>query len=245
MIRFDILSVFPEMFESPLNHSILKRAQEKGMAEIHLHNIRDYAEDKHRMTDDAPYGGGGGMVMKVEPIDRALASIVPSRDNVLVVLLTPQGETFNQKLAEEMSRYFRIVLVCGHYEGVDERVRDHLVDREISIGDFVLTGGELSAMVIIDAVTRLIPGVLGNNESASDDSFSTGLLEYPHYTRPGSYRDWQVPEVLLSGNHREIESWRRKESLRRTYLRRPDLLEKIELSVEDGKILEDIKKNCK
>ena len=245
MIRFDILSVFPEMFESPLNHSILKRAQEKGMAEIHLHNIRDYAEDKHRMTDDAPYGGGGGMVMKVEPIDRALASIVPSRDNALVVLLTPQGETFNQKLAEEMSRYFRIVLVCGHYEGVDERVRDHLVDREISIGDFVLTGGELSAMVIVDAVTRLIPGVLGNNESASYDSFSTGLLEYPHYTRPGIYRDWQVPEVLLSGNHRDIESWRRKESLKRTYLRRPDLLEKIELSAEDGKTLEDIKKNCK
>jgi tRNA (guanine37-N1)-methyltransferase len=233
------------MFESPLNHSILKRAQEKGMAEIHLHNIRDYAEDKHRMTDDAPYGGGGGMVMKVEPIDKALASIVSSRDNALVVLLTPQGETFNQKLAEEMSRYYRIVLVCGHYEGVDERVRDHLVDREISIGDFVLTGGELSAMVIVDAVARLIPGVLGNNESASYDSFSTGLLEYPHYTRPGSYRDWQVPEVLLSGNHREIKSWRRKESLKRTYLRRPDLLEKIELSAEDGKTLEDIKKNCK
>ncbi len=245
MIRFDILSVFPEMFESPLNHSILKRAQEKGMAEIHLHNIRDYAEDKHRMTDDAPYGGGGGMVMKVEPIDRALASIVPSRDNALVVLLTPQGETFNQKIAEEMSRYFRIVLVCGHYEGVDERVRDHLVDREISIGDFVLTGGELSAMVVVDAVTRLIPGVLGNYDSASYDSFSTGLLEYPHYTRPGSYRDWQVPDVLLSGNHREIESWRRKESLKRTYLRRPDLLEKIELCDEDGKTLEDIKKNCK
>ena len=245
MIRFDILSVFPEMFESPLSHSILKRAQEKGMAEIHLHDIRDYAEDKHRMTDDAPYGGGGGMVMKVEPIDRALASIVPSRDNALIALLTPQGETFNQKIAEEMSRYFRIVLVCGHYEGVDERVRDHLVDREISIGDFVLTGGELSAMVIVDAVTRLIPGVLGNYDSASYDSFSTGLLEYPHYTRPGSYRGWQVPDVLLSGNHREIESWRRKESLRRTYLRRPDLLEKIELSDEDGKTLEDIKKNCK
>ena len=245
MIRFDILSVFPEMFESPLNHSILKRAQEKGIAEIHLHNIRDYAEDKHRMTDDAPYGGGGGMVMKVEPIDRALASIVPSRDNALVVLLTPQGETFNQKIAEEMSRYFRIVLVCGHYEGVDERVRDHLVDREISIGDFVLTGGELSAMVIVDAVTRLIPGVLGNYDSASYDSFSTGLLEYPHYTRPGSYRDWQVPDVLLSGNHREIESWRRKESLKRTCLRRPDLLEKIELCDEDGRTLEDIKKNFK
>ena len=243
MIRFDILSVFPEMFESALNYSILKRAREKGMVEIHLHNIRDYAEDKHRMTDDAPYGGGGGMVMKVEPIDRALASIVPSRDNTLVVLLTPQGETLNQKIAEEMSRYFQIVLICGRYEGVDERVRDHLADREISIGDFVLTGGELSAMVVVDAVTRLIPGVLGNYDSASYDSFSTGLLEYPHYTRPGSYRGWQVPDVLLSGNHREIESWRRKESLKRTYLRRPDLLEKIELSDEDRKTLEDIKKD--
>ena len=243
MLRFDILSVFPEMFESALNYSILKRAREKGMVEIHLHNIRDYAEDKHRMTDDAPYGGGGGMVMKVEPIDRALASIVPSRDNALVVLLTPQGETLNQKIAEGMSRYLQIVLICGRYEGVDERVRDHLADREISIGDFVLTGGELSAMVVVDAVTRLIPGVLGNYDSASCDSFSTGLLEYPHYTRPGSYRDWQVPEVLLSGNHREIESWRRTESLKRTYLRRPDLLEKIELSDEDIRTLEDIKKD--
>ena len=243
MLRFDILSVFPEMFESALNYSILKRAREKGMVEIHLHNIRDYAEDKHRMTDDAPYGGGGGMVMKVEPIDRALASIVPSRDNALVVLLTPQGETLNQKIAEGMSRYLQIVLICGRYEGVDERVRDHLADREISIGDFVLTGGELSAMVVVDAVTRLMPGVLGNYDSASCDSFSTGLLEYPHYTRPGSYRDWQVPEVLLSGNHREIESWRRTESLKRTYLRRPDLLEKIELSDEDIRTLEDIKKD--
>ena len=243
MIRFDILSVFPEMFESVLNYSILKRAREKGMVEIHLHNIRDYAEDKHRMTDDAPYGGGGGMVMKVEPIDRALASIVPTRDNSLIVLLTPQGETFNQKIAEEMSRYFQIVLVCGRYEGVDERVREHLTDREISIGDFVLTGGELSAMVVVDAVARLLPGVLGNYDSASYDSFSSGLLEYPHYTRPGSYRDWQVPEVLLSGNHSKIESWRRKESLKRTYLRRPDLLEKIELSDEDRKTLEDIKKD--
>jgi len=243
MLRFDILSVFPEMFESALNHSILKRARERGMVEIHLHNIRDYAEDKHRMTDDAPYGGGGGMVMKVEPIDKALKSIVTSRDNTLVVLLTPQGETLTQKIAEEMSGYRQIVLICGRYEGVDERVRDHLVEREISIGDFVLTGGELSAMVVVDAVTRLIPGVLGNYDSASCDSFSTGLLEYPHYTRPGSYREWQVPEVLLSGNHREIESWRRTESLKRTYLRRPDLLEKIQLSDDDIKILEDIKKD--
>jgi tRNA (guanine37-N1)-methyltransferase len=243
MIRFDILSIFPEMFESPFNYSILKRAQEGGVVEIHLHNIRDYAEDKHKMTDDAPYGGGGGMVMKVEPIDRALASVAPVRDNALVVLLTPQGETFSQKIAEDMSEYSRIVLICGHYEGVDERVRVYLVDKEISVGDFVLTGGELSAMIVVDAVSRLVPGVLGNYESASFDSFSTGLLEYPHYTRPAHYRDWQVPEVLLSGHHREIEIWRRKESLKRTYLRRPDLLEKIKLSEEDRKILEEIKKN--
>jgi tRNA (guanine37-N1)-methyltransferase len=243
MIRFDILSIFPEMFASPLNCSILKRAREKGLVEIHLHNIRDYAEDKHKMTDDAPYGGGGGMVMKVEPIDRALASILPEKGGILTVLLTPQGETFSQKMAEEMSLRSRIVLISGHYEGVDERVRDHLVDQEVSMGDYILTGGELSAMIMIDAISRLVPGVLGNNESASSDSFSMGLLEYPHYTRPSDYRGWRVPEVLLSGNHREILAWRRKESLRRTYVRRPDLLEKIALSPADREILEEIKKN--
>lgn len=243
MIRFDILSIFPEMFASPLHCSILKRARERGLVEIHLHNIRDYAEDKHKMTDDAPYGGGGGMVMKVEPIDRALASILPEKEGILTVLLTPQGETFSQKMAEELSLRSRIVLICGHYEGVDERVRDHLVDKEVSMGDYILTGGELSAMIMIDAISRLVPGVLGNNESASSDSFSMGLLEYPHYTRPSDYRGWPVPEVLLSGNHREILAWRRKESLRRTYVRRPDLLEKIALSPEDRETLEEIKKN--
>jgi len=243
MIRFDILSIFLEMFVSPLHCSILKRAREKGLVEIHLHNIRDYAEDKHKMTDDAPYGGGGGMVMKVEPVDRALESIRPEKEGILTVLLTPQGETFSQKMAEEMSLRSRIVLICGHYEGVDERVRDHLVDKEVSMGDYILTGGELSAMIMIDAISRLVPGVLGNNESASIDSFSMGLLEYPHYTRPSNYRGWPVPEVLLSGNHREILAWRRKESLRRTYVRRPDLLEKIALSPEDREILEEIKKN--
>ncbi len=243
MIRFDILSIFPEMFASPLNCSILKRAREKGLVEIHLHNIRDYAGDKHKMTDDAPYGGGGGMVMKVEPIERALASIVPERDGVLTILLTPQGETFSQEMAEEMSLCSRIVLICGRYEGVDERVRDHLVDREVSMGDFILTGGELSAMMMVDAISRLVPGVLGNDESAPSDSFSMGILEYPHYTRPSDYRGWLVPEILLSGNHKEIQAWRRVESLRRTYLRRPDLLEKATLSNEDRKILEEIKKN--
>jgi tRNA (guanine37-N1)-methyltransferase len=242
MIRFDILSLFPEMFESPLNSSILKRARHKGLLDIHLHNIRDYAEDRHRVTDDAPYGGGGGMVMKVEPIDRALTAIVGGKDGVSIVLLTPQGELFNQKIAEDLSTHFQIVLVCGHYEGVDERVRTCLVNREISMGDFILTGGELSAMVVVDAVARLVPGVLGNEESAMADSFSEGLLEYPHYTRPADYRGWQVPEVLLSGNHREIQAWRRRESLRRTCLKRPDLLAKALLSEEDRAILKEFKR---
>ena len=242
MIRFDILSLFPEMFESPLNSSILKRARHKGLLDIHLHNIRDYAEDRHRVTDDAPYGGGGGMVMKVEPIDRALTAIVGGKDGVSIVLLTPQGELFNQKIAEDLSTHFQIVLVCGHYEGVDERVRTCLVTREISVGDFILTGGELSAMVVVDAVARLVPGVLGNKESAMADSFSEGLLEYPHYTRPADYRGWQVPEVLLSGNHREIQAWRRRESLRRTCLKRPDLLAKALLSEEDRAILKEFKR---
>jgi len=241
MIRFDILSTFPDMFVSPFDASLLKKARERGLIDIRLHDIRDYATDRHRMTDDAPFGGGGGMVMKVEPIDRAISAILPERDRALVVLLTPQGETFRQGLAEELSRHSRIVLLCGRYEGVDERVRQHLVDREISIGDYILTGGELPAMVLVDAVSRLVPGVLGNETSAAADSFSTGLLEYPHYTRPAEYRGWQVPEVLLSGNHREIDSWRRRESLKRTLRRRPDLLEKTELSQSDRETLEELR----
>jgi tRNA (guanine37-N1)-methyltransferase len=224
MIRFDILTIFPEMFASPCGCSLLKKALDKGLIAIQLHDIRTYAEDKHRMTDDAPYGGGGGMVMKVEPIDRALCAIPLLDENVPIILLTPQGERFSQKMAEELATNRQLVLVCGHYEGVDERVRTQLVNREISIGDYVLTGGELSAMVVVDAVSRLVPGVLGNCESARADSFSTGLLEYPHYTRPAEYRGWKVPEVLLMGNHREIEMWRRRESLLRTRRRRPDLL---------------------
>lgn len=240
MIRFDILSIFPEMFASPLKVSLLKKAQEKGIIEIRLCDIRRYAKDKHRMTDDTPYGGGGGMVMKVEPIDRALADLAPVKDETLVILLTPQGETFNQKIAEQLSQYSRLILICGHYEGVDERVREYLVDREISIGDYVLTGGELSALVIIDAVSRLVPGVLGNSESASLDSFSIGILEHPHYTRPSEYRGWRVPGVLLSGNHREIQIWRRKEALKRTWARRHDLLEKADLSEEDEYLLNEV-----
>ncbi len=239
MITFDILTIFPEMFASPLQASLLKRAQERGLIAVRLWDIRQHATDKHKMTDDAPYGGGGGMVMKVEPIDRALSAIAPQEREALVVLLTPQGETFNQRMAEELSRKTQLILICGHYEGVDERVREHLVDKEVSIGDYILTGGELTAMVVVDAVSRLIPGVLGNSTSAVSDSFSMGTLEYPHYTRPSSYRGWKVPEILLSGNHAEIESWRRKEALKRTWQRRRDLLDKKDLSPEDCRLLRE------
>ncbi len=241
MIRFDILTLFPEMFKSPFDSSLLKKAQEKGLIEIAVHDIRDYTEDRHRMTDDYPYGGGSGMVMKVEPIARALEDVIPERRAAKVILLTPQGKVFNQIMAEELSACSRIVLICGRYEGVDERVRDYLVDEEISIGDYVLTGGELPAMVIVDAVSRLVSGVLGNCDSAATDSFSTGLLEYPQYTRPADFRGWKVPEVLLSGNHRVIDAWRRRESLRKTALRRPDLLSKAGLTEEDRKMLEELK----
>jgi len=239
MIRFDILSIFPEMFQTPFDCSLIKKALDKQLIEIHIHDIRRYALDKHRMTDDYPYGGGGGMVMKVDPIARALDDIDPARDNAQVVLLTPQGETFKQEIAEELSRCSRIILICGHYEGVDERIREHLVDREISTGDYVLTGGELPAMIIVDAVSRLVPEVLGNRESALFDSFSTGLLEGPHYTRPQEYRNWRVPDVILSGDHKKINEWRRRKSLKRTLARRPDLLAKANLSEEDRKILKN------
>ena len=241
MIRFDVLSIFPEMFFSPLNFSLLKKAQEKDLISVSLHDIRRWAFDKHRMTDDAPFGGGCGMVMKVEPVERAISEIKSGGDESRVILMTPQGETFNHKIAAELAVEKQIIIICGRYEGVDERIRMHLVDREISIGDFILTGGELSALVLIDAVSRLVPGVLGNAESSCNESFSNGLLEYPQYTRPANYKGWCVPEVLISGNHAEIERWHRRESLRRTYRRRPDLLKKIELSAEDKNKLEQIK----
>ena len=241
MIRFDVLSIFPEMFHSPLNFSLLKKAQEKELIEIDLHDIRDWAEDKHNMTDDAPYGGGCGMVMKVEPVERALAAVKRAEVQSLVLLMTPQGETFNQKIATRLAEEKHIIIICGRYEGVDERIREHLADREISIGDYILTGGELSALVVIDAVSRLIPGVLGNDASATTESFSQGLLEYPQYTRPADYKGWTVPDVLVSGNHAQIERWQRIEAIKRTWLRRPDLLEKIELSEEDKTNLEKIK----
>lgn len=244
MLRFEILTLFPEMFESPFNASLLKKARNRGLIEIRLTNIRDFALDKHRQADDYPYGGGSGMVMKVEPIAGALDSLAPL-EGALVCLLTPQGETFNQEMARELAAQSRIVLVCGHYEGVDERVRRHLVQREISIGDFVLTGGELPAMVIVDAVSRLVAGVLGNEESAPGDSFAAkgGILEYPQFTRPAEFRGWKVPDVLLSGHHAEIEAWRRKEALRRTFLRRPDLLEKAELTREEREFLQGLKRS--
>ena len=239
MIRFDILSLFPEMFDSPLNSSLLKKAREKKIIEVNLIDIRSFTEDKHRMADDYPYGGGSGMVMKVEPVARALESLELAAGTP-VILMTPQGEPFSQALAGVLAAHPRLVLICGHYEGVDERIREHLVTREVSIGDYVLTGGELPALVVIDAVSRLIPGVLGNDESARGDSFSGGVLEYPHYTRPPEYRGWQVPEVLLSGHHAEIERWRRRESLKRTLLRRPDLLKRADLNEADRAFLDEI-----
>ncbi len=240
MITFDILSVFPEMFHSPLGSSLLKKSTDRGIVEVNLHNIRDYAIDKHRTTDDTPYGGGGGMVMKVEPVARSLHALVPDRDKASVILLSPQGEPFRQKVAEELSRCSRIILICGHYEGIDERVREHLVDREISIGDYVLSGGELPAMILVDAVSRLVPGFMGNSQSVLHDSFSTGLLEGPHYTKPREYEGWKVPDILLSGHQKKIDEWRRRESLRRTLQRRPDLLEHADLAEEDRRILEKL-----
>jgi len=237
MIRFDVLTIFPEMFHSPLRSSLIGKAREKGLIAVEIHDIREYATDRHRMTDDYPYGGGGGMVMKVEPIARALDDVLSNQETGVVVLLTPQGERLSQETAEEMARHGRIILICGHYEGVDERIREHLVDREISIGDYVLTGGELPALVLIDVLSRLVPDVLGNRESARQDSFSAGLLEHPQYTRPRSFRGWEVPDVLLSGNHREIENWRRRESLRRTALRKPELLERANLTDDERQAL--------
>jgi tRNA (guanine37-N1)-methyltransferase len=241
VINFEILSIFPEMFASPLNFSLLKKAQEKGLLNICLRDIRDWADDKHKMTDDAPYGGGCGMVMKVEPVEKALEAISSPEDDSLVVLMTPQGEVLNQKIAAELAQKKQIIIICGRYEGVDERIRAHLVDREISIGDYILTGGELAALVLIDAVSRFIPDVLGNPQSTRNDSFSDNLLEYPQYTRPAQYKGWIVPEVLLSGNHAQIELWRKRESLKRTYKRRPDLLKRLKLSAADKKILDKIK----
>ena len=232
-MHFDIFTLFPAIFYSPLRESILKRAQEDGLLSVALHNVRDYATDKHHVTDDTPYGGGGGMVMKPEPLFAAVEAALGGEVDVPVVLLTPQGRLFNQAVALELSRHPRLLLICGRYEGVDERVRQHLATDEISIGDYVLTGGEFAALVVVDALTRLLPGVLGDPGAPFEDSHARGVLEGPHYTRPFSFRGWEVPEVLCSGNHAGIARWRRDQSTRRTYERRPDLLARADLSVRD------------
>ena len=238
---FDILTIFPGMFQSPLAESLLKKALDKGVLQVRIRNLRDFTEDKHRMTDDYPYGGGAGMVMKPEPVIRAVEEIKGQHSEARSVLLTPQGDPFHQRVAREMSAHPHWILICGRYEGLDERVRMSAVDREISIGDYVLTGGEIPALVLIDAISRYIPGVLGCAESVEEDSFARGLLEYPQYTRPPVFREMAVPDVLLSGNHAQIERWRRQESLRRTLRRRPELLDGALLSEEDLEILSNLK----
>ncbi|MGV3110912.1 tRNA (guanosine(37)-N1)-methyltransferase TrmD [Staphylococcus pettenkoferi] len=240
-MRIDYLTLFPEMFEGVLNHSILKRAQDKGMLNVNTVNFRDYAENKHNQVDDYPFGGGQGMVLKPEPIFNALESL-QHKPKTRVVLMCPQGEPFTQEKAQELSKAEHLVFICGHYEGYDERIREHLVTDEISIGDYVLTGGELPAMTMTDAIVRLIPGVLGNQQSHEDDSFQDGLLEFPQYTRPREYRGMNVPEVLLSGNHARIDAWRREQKLLRTYRNRPDLLDKAELTKQDQDILKRYRK---
>lgn len=237
-MRFTVLTIFPDMF-APFKESIIKRAQESGVIEIKIVNFRDYALSKHKNVDDVPYGGGSGMVLKPEPVFRAFRALENSGGKRRTVLLSPQGKLFKQKTAYELAGYDEIVLICGHYEGFDERIRS-LADEEISIGDYVLTGGELAAMVIIDAVARNIPGVLGKAVSAEQDSHTRGVLEYPQYTRPPEYEGMKVPDILLTGHHALIEKWRRKESLRRTFLRRPDLFTQVELFPEDYVLLEEL-----
>ncbi len=237
-MKIDILTLFPGFFSGPLDSSILRRAIERGLLEVNLIDIRDFTHDKHRTADDEPYGGGPGMVMKPEPIAEALESLKRTEDSV-VIYLSPDGERLTHDLVLELSEHEQLVLLCGHYEGIDQRIRDAFVDMEISIGDYVLTGGEVAALVVVDAVSRMIPGVLGDPESARNDSFADGLLDFPHYTRPANFRGMKVPDVLLSGNHAQIARWRRKQQLLRTYRLRPDLLDKMELGMEDRMLLEE------
>jgi tRNA (guanine37-N1)-methyltransferase len=239
-VQIDVLTLFPEMFQGVFDSGVIGRAVEKGLVGIGLHNFRDQARDKHHTVDDSPYGGGAGMVLKPEPIFEAVEAIKGESD-IPVILLNPQGRLFSQKVAEEFSRYDRLIIICGRYEGVDERVSRHLATDEISIGDYVLTGGEIAAMVVIDAVVRLLPGVLGSELSPMEDSHVAGLLEYPQYTRPPSYRGWTVPEILLSGNHAQIAAWRREQSVRRTGERRPELLDKVELSPAEKRLVEKLR----
>lgn len=242
-MRFDVFTLLPETFSPYLQASILQKAAERGLLEFYIHNIRDYTHDKHHTTDDTPYGGGGGMVMKPEPVFEAIESVLGAPPACPVILLTPQGRVFNQEIAFELASQPQLALLCGRYEGIDERIREHLVTDEISIGDYVLTGGELPALILIDAISRLLPGVLGDPDGAMDDSHASGLLEYPHYTRPPEFRGWGVPETLLSGDHGKIDKWRREQSLRRTLKRRPEMLENLPLTKDDKKLLEIIKKD--
>ena len=244
-MRVDILTLFPPMFEGPLTESILSRARQRGLLNLKVHDIRDYTRDKHRQADDSSYGGGPGMVMKPEPIYGAIENIIQEQEAISptesrIILMCPSGEKLSQKKAIELSASDHLIIICGHYEGIDERVRENLVTDEISIGDYVLTGGELPAMVLVDTVARLIPGVVGDDESIIHESFYEGLLDFPHYTRPEEFKGEKVPKVLISGNHEEVGKWRRKESLKRTLYRRPDLLAKAKMTDEDKRLLEEI-----
>jgi tRNA (guanine37-N1)-methyltransferase len=239
MIRFDVLTLFPDMFQSPLGSSVFKKAIDRGIIRVLIHNIRDFTTDKHRVVDDSPYGGGSGMVMKAGPVVDGIEQLKSTDGSPRVILMTPQGVPFDHNEARRLSTYDHLLFVCGRYEGIDERVRDY-VDEELSIGDYILMGGELAVMVVIDAVSRFVPGVLGSEESVLEESFVDALLEYPQYTRPRVFRGKKVPEVLISGNHRQIARWRRKEALRRTLFRRPDLLEKANLPEEDIALLGEV-----
>ncbi|MDM5246912.1 MULTISPECIES: tRNA (guanosine(37)-N1)-methyltransferase TrmD [unclassified Lysinibacillus] len=243
-MNIHVLSLFPDMFTGVFGASILKKAQEKGAVKLEVTDIRGFSGNKHNQVDDYPYGGGAGMVLKPEPMFSAVEAITAGK-NPRIILMCPQGERFTQKKAEELAQEQELVFLCGHYEGYDERIRQHLVTDEISIGDFVLTGGELGAMTVIDSVVRLLPGVLGQEDSHIQDSFSTGLLEHPHYTRPAEFRGMKVPDVLLSGNHAKIEQWRAEESLKRTFERRPDLLENYPLTDKQKLYVEKLKNNNK
>ena len=244
MVEFHVLTIFPQMFVSPFAHSIVGRAQRRGLIKVSTHDLREHARDRHRTVDDYPFGGGPGMVMKPEPFFAAVEELgaLPTADrNAPVILLSPQGRTLTQSVVEELALHQTLVLICGRYEGVDERVREHLATDEISIGDYVIGGGELAAMVVIEAVSRLVPGVVGSTESTQNDSFTTGLLQHPQYTRPADFRGWTVPDVILSGDHAAVARWRRRESLRRTLLRRPGLLESAPLSEEDRRFIESLR----
>ena len=247
-MRFDVLTLFPELIESHMDFSIMKRAADDGIIEVHTVNPRDYTLDKHKKVDDTPYGGGAGMVLMPQPYVDAYEGGVNKLENSITVMMTPQGEPLTDKVVNELAQYDQIIILCGHYEGFDERIREIIKPREISIGDFVLTGGELPALCLIDSVSRKIEGTLGKTESMEEDSFEAGLLEYPHYTRPQEFRGWSVPEVLISGNHAKINEWRRQQSLLRTAQRRPDLLQKAELSKKDLKFLSEqgyiLSKDC-